>query len=354
VTHTFRLTPTQRSLRRLLALPQPVVERFVGPPAAVDGRTLAPAVNLILGLAARGAPTTGSGDDPRRRRQEIRRSARLMMPGLRGVRILDRTIPGPAGAIPVRMYRSPRAVGPVPVIVYYHGGGWTVGDLDSHDGVCRILAALSGCAVVAVDYRLAPETPFPGPLEDAVAAFQYIFDHPAEFTAVPGAVAVMGDSAGGNLAASVCLLTREQGPTPVAQALIYPATDLRMTAPSITSLGEGFLLTAADIRWYREQYLPAPDLALDPRVSPLLADDLSGLPPARIWTAGFDPLRDEGQAYARALQEAGVPVAHHCQDDQIHGYFGLGLVPGGMTTIGTMCRRTGELVHEATSGVRAA
>jgi acetyl esterase len=233
----------------------------------------------------------------------------------------------------------------VPAIVYYHGGGWVVGDLDSHDGSCRTLAKHSGCVVVSVDYRRAPEAAFPHPLEDCLAAFRHVYDHPQQYSVTPGAVAVMGDSAGANLAAAVCLVSRDEGPVPIAQSLVYPATDLRMTAPSIDTFATGFMLTKEDMLWYRGHYLPDPQTVLDPRVSPLLAEDLTGLPPAAVWTAGFDPLRDEGMAYAERLLEAGNQAQHSCFDDQIHGFFGMGVLPGGMDRIETVCRQTGDLVH---------
>jgi len=326
-------------------MPPWLIERLVGPPARIDGRTVAPAVNLVLGLAERGLPT--SGDDVQQRRRNLRRSTSLMLPRLGGVRVLDRSVPGPAGPIPLRVYRSHRTVGPAPAIVYYHGGGWVVGDLDTHDASCRMLARHSGCVVVSVDYRLAPEHPFPAPLDDAVAAFGYVHAHPQEFGTVPGAVAVMGDSAGGNLAAAVCVVTRETGPSPIAQSLVYPATDLRMGMPSIETFAQGFLLGKADVQWFRQQYLSDPSLVTDPRVSPLLSDSPDTLPPARIWTAGFDPLRDEGMAYGKHLAEAGVDCQAVCVDDQIHGFFGMGLIPGGIQRIEGVCRATGELVHAA-------
>jgi acetyl esterase len=349
VTHDFTLSPANRALRRVLSLPAPWIERIAGgPPPRIDGRTLAPPVHLIVRSLDR-FDITGSGEDVRKRRTEMRRSARLVMPVARGVRVTDTAVPGPVAPVPVRVYRSHRAVGPVPVIVYYHGGGWVVGDLDSHDGTCRMLATHSGCAVVSVDYRLAPESPFPAALDDALAAFRYVHEHPRQFTGIPGAVAVMGDSAGGTLAASVALLTREQGPTPVAQALVYPATDLTMSAPSIDTFATGFLLTKADMLWYRGHYLTDPALTRDPRVSPLLTADLVGAPPATIYTAGFDPLRDEGMAYANRLREAGIQVSDTCFDDQVHGFFGMGVVPGGMERIEQVCREVGDLVYRSSA-----
>ncbi len=345
------LSPANRAIGKLLSLPAPWIERLAGgPPPSVDGRTLAPSVHLIVASLDR-VDVTGTGDDVRKRRTDMRRSARLVMPTARGVRVYETSMPGPESAIPLRVYRSHRAVGPVPAIVYFHGGGWVVGDLDSHDGTCRMLAVHSGCVVVSVDYRLAPESPFPAALEDAAAAFGYVHDHPQLFTAIPGAVAVMGDSAGGNLAAALALLRRQDGPVPIAQALVYPATDLTMSAQSIETFASGFLLTKADMLWYRGHYLPDPSLARDPRVSPLLAEDLSGAPPAAIFTAGFDPLRDEGMAYAARLREAGTEVSHTCFDDQVHGFLGMGVLPGGKERIEKVAREVGELVHRSSAAL---
>ncbi|MCU0277401.1 MAG: alpha/beta hydrolase [Candidatus Nanopelagicales bacterium] len=344
MTDTFQISPAARGLRRMLALPPRWIERLAGPAPQLDGRTLDPAVHLLVRANER-LQATGKDGDLQHRRDGIRRSSRLIMPTLQGISVTNRTLPGPDGAIPVRVYRSHRSVGPLPVIVYFHGGGWVVGDLDSHDGSCRMLAGHSGAAVVSVDYRLAPEFPFPGPLDDAWAAFRYVFDHPGEFGGVPGLVAVMGDSAGANLAAAVCLRGRDDGPLPRAQILIYPATDLRMEQPSIDTFADGFLLTKADMIWYREQYLTDPAQMSDPLVSPLLAPDVSGLPPTQVWTAGFDPLRDEGARYAQRLQDAGVACRYTCLDDQVHGFFSMGVLPGGMTRVADICRSAGELVR---------
>ena len=342
----FVMTPANRMLRRLLAMPPSMIERIAGPPAHVDGRTVAPSVHLLLRSLER-VDVTGSSRDVIERRNQMGRSTSLAMPTVRGVRAVDRLIPGPDGQIPVRVYRSHRTVGRVPAIVYYHGGGWVVGDLDSHDGSCRMLAKHSGCVVVSVDYRRAPEAAFPLPLQDCLAAFRHVHDNPQQYSVTPGAVAVMGDSAGANLAAAVCLVSRDEGPVPIAQSLVYPATDLRMTATSIDTFATGFMLSKEDMLWYRNHYVPDPHTVLDPRVSPLLAEDLSGLPPAAVWTAGFDPLRDEGMAYAERLLEAGNYAEHTCFDDQIHGFFGMGVLPGGIDRIETVCRQTGDLVHAA-------
>lgn len=241
--------------------------------------------------------------------------------------IEDRVIAvGPRTArrhIRVRTYR-PRGGPTQPCVVYFHGGGWVVGDLDTHDGVCRSLAALADCVVVAVDYRLAPEHPFPAAVEDAVAAVRHVCAHPADYGADPARVAVAGDSAGGNLAAVVCLLARDGGgPALVHQVLVYPVTDTDSAGrASYREFAEGYYLRRDDMEWYFEQYLTDADRA-DPRVAPLRARDLSGLPPATVITAEFDPLRDEGEEYARRLADAGVPVECRRFGGMFHPFFML-------------------------------
>jgi acetyl esterase/lipase len=331
-----------------MSMPPTMIRRIVGPPVQIQGRTLDPAVQLMLASERRGLALVGDRTDVARRRAVLRRSARLAMPRPRGVHSVDRTIPGPAGRIPVRVYRSLAARAEPPAIVYFHGGGFVVGDLESHDATCRLLARETGALVMSVDYRLAPEHPFPAAVEDAVAAFAWAHANPRELAISPGEVAVMGDSAGGNLAALVCLRARDDGgPLPIAQGLVYPATDLRGGTESMQLLADGFFLTSEDIDWFLCQYLPDPALRASPEVSPLLADDLSGLPPAHIWTAGFDPLRDEGLAYAERLADAGVPVRYRCLDDHVHGFLGMGLLPDGLGIARGVCREMGELLATA-------
>jgi acetyl esterase len=343
--------PPAAALRAVLALPEPAIRRIVGPPVELDGRRLAPAVQLLLQLEQRALPFAGDRSVPTRRREVLRRSSALAMPRARGVHAVNRTIPGPGGPILVRVYRSARTAANPPAIVFYHGGGWVVGDLDTHDGSCRLLARETGAVVMAVDYRLAPEHPFPAAVTDALAAFRWAVANPRELAIEPGMVAVMGDSAGGNLAAVVSLMARDDGgPTPIAQGLVYPATDLRADSRSHALFAEGFFLSGEDIRWFLDQYLPDPSLRTDPRVSPLLAENLSGLPPAHVWTAGFDPLRDEGRAYAERLAESGVPAGYRCLDDQVHGFFGMGVLPEGLDLVAGLCREMGELIRRAPAG----
>jgi acetyl esterase len=237
---------------------------------------------------------------------------------------------GPAGPIPLRMYRP--AGGPeaaiLPVLVYFHGGGWVIGDLDTHDTLCRELCNASGCAVVAVHYRLAPEHPFPAGVDDSLAALRWVHAHAAALDLDPDRIAVGGDSAGGNLAAVVALANRGEGGVPLRfQLLIYPATDQRRKAPSHASNAQGYLLTADSVRYYHDHYLGRDGVHdRDWRASPLLHEDHAGLPPALVLTAGFDPLRDEGLQYADALASAGTPATCVCFERQIHGFVPMGRV----------------------------
>lgn len=308
-------------------LPRPVL-RFLagGAPIRIDGQELDPEVQLALRML-RGRPGL-ERLTPAEAREEIRRNARIFAGAPVAMGAIDtHAVPGPAGSIPARLYvpragRPPRAL-----VVYYHGGGWVVGDLDTHDATCRTLADGTDAAVLAIDYRRAPEHRFPAAVEDAVAAFEWAARAAPSLGCDPARVAVAGDSAGGNLAAVVTqTATRGGGPVPVAQLLVYPVTDLSTKHDSYRRFAEGFFLTAAEMDWYRGHYLPDEAAARDPRASPLLAADLRGLAPAIVVTAGFDVLRDEGLAYAARLREAGVPV------DLVHA---TGLVHGFANATGT-------------------
>lgn len=235
--------------------------------------------------------------------------------------VADHSIPGADGEIGVRVYRpaDPSAA----VLVWFHGGGWMLGDLESADATCRALANRGGTVVVSVDYRLAPEDPGPAAFDDCLGATRWVAAHTDALGVEPGRLAVGGDSAGANLAARVAIAARDAGePLVRFQLLVYPVTDLTMEHPSIEENGDGYLLTAATMRWFTENHLAGAD-ATDPSVSPLLLDDLSGLPPALVVTAGFDPLRDEGDAFAAKLAAAGVQVDHARYDTMIHGFFAM-------------------------------
>lgn len=235
-------------------------------------------------------------------------------------RIENRTIPGPAGAIPVRVY-TPSGSGPFPVLVYIHGGGWVICDLDTHDAACRSLTNRAGCVTVSVDYRLAPEHKFPAAVEDSYAATLWVAEHAAEFNGDPARVAVGGDSAGGNLAAVVALMARDRGkPNLCFQLLVYPATDGSLSTESMRAFKEYFL-TPELVRYFWHHYMRSDADRKDPLASPAMAGNFKGLAPALIITAEFDPLRDEGEAYAEKLRAAGVPVTVTRYNGMIHGFF---------------------------------
>jgi acetyl esterase len=257
-----------------------------------------------------------------------------------------------AGAVPVRVYR-PALQPPVPTIVYFHGGGFVIGDLDTHEGVCRLLCNDVGAVVVSVDYRLAPEHRYPVAVDDCYAALRAVVADVALYGADPDRVAVGGDSAGGNLAAVCAQLARDDGLRLAAQLLVYPAVDMLDDAyPSRTENADGYFLTLADMHWFAEQYTglraddpAAKELGADPRLSPLHAPSLAGLPPAVVVTAEYDPLRDEGDAYAAALRAAGVRVEHRQFAGLIHGFYGMELIsPAAAEAMAWVNARLAELL----------
>lgn len=238
--------------------------------------------------------------------------------------VRDIVLPGPGGDLPARLYRPEGIEAPSPALVYFHGGGWVLGDLGASDSVCRFLAEHASLTVISVDYRLAPESPFPAAVDDALAAFTHVVEHAKEYDVDPAAVGVGGESAGGNLAAVIAQETarRARGaddvPTPAMQLLFMPVTDLSTKHRSYELFGEGLFLTEAQMDWYKERYLPDAESAKDPRVSPLLADDVHDVAPAYVAVAGFDVLRDEGEAYAHKLAAAGVRVALRRHSGLVH------------------------------------
>ena len=252
----------------------------------------------------------------------------------------NRAIRGPAGDLPVRIYRPDVDAGGLPALVYYHGGGHVIGNLDTHDAVARNLCNGAGCVVVSVDYRLAPEHKFPAAAEDAFAALEWCARHRADIGIDPRRIAVGGDSAGGNLAAVASLMARDGGgPDIRLQVLVYPVTDYAYDTQSYRTYGDGYgMLDAQSMRWFRDHYLRGEADRLDWRAAPLRAGDLSGLPPALVLTAQCDVLRDEGEAYARRLRSAGVDVEHRDREGMIHGFFTMApMIDGAVRAQGLVC-----------------
>ena len=281
-------------------------------------------INLVI-KSGRPAYNTLSPKDARQLFRETRPASTPTPAEIGAVKNL--TADGPGGPIPLRVYRPADvpAGTPLPVLVYYHGGGWVIGDLDTHDVQCRQITAEAGVTVVAVDYRLAPEHKFPAAVDDAWAATRWVVAHAGELGIDSRRVAVAGDSAGGNLAAVVALMARDAGGPAIAlQVLIYPVTDVAAESKSYRDFADGYMLTRDGMRWFTNHYLKAAGEAQDWRVSPLRAPSLAGLPPALVITAGFDPLRDEGAAYAARLSDAGVQVDYVNYGGMIHGFMPMG------------------------------
>lgn len=243
--------------------------------------------------------------------------------------IVDSHVPGSDGDLPIRVYRPDEAGEPAPTVIYFFGGGWTLGNIDTSDEICRNLANAVPCQVITVGYRLAPEHRFPAAVHDCYQATSWIAKNAAELGVDPGRLAVAGDSSGGNLAAAVTLLARDHGPALAAQVLIYPNTDYRGDTESIRANDDPALFNRRSVAWYWGHYLARPEDGRDPLASPLLAEDLSGLPPALVITAEHDPLRDEGERYAQRLRQAGVPVAATRYDGMVHGFYSMPAILDG-------------------------
>ncbi len=309
---------------------------------------LDPQARAILGqLAALGGKPTEQMTPAEARAERARMAparAAMAAPFQEVARVEDRAIPGRGGPIPIRIY-WPEQRADLPVLVYFHGGGWVFGNIDSVDRACRVLSASGGCIVVNVEYRLAPEEKFPAAAEDAYTVVNYIARYPQEFACDPRRLAVGGDSSGGNLAAAACLMARDRGGPGIAfQLLVYPVTDYDDDRPSLQEYGEGHLLTRAAIRYFWAHYLSSPEEGRHPYASPLHAVSLERLPPALVITAECDPLRDQGEAYARRLEQAGVPVTLRRYEGAIHVFFHMSAV----------CDSGRQALAEAGSALRAA
>jgi acetyl esterase len=336
----------RRLLRTLVGLPAAWAVRLAGgAPTRGDAGVLDPTVQLILALQRRRGMvgvTAGTAEATRRRmRQQTALAAGVPTPV---GRVHHLRLPGADGTLSVRHYVPPEtASGPRPLLVYLHGGGFVAGDLNTHDEPCRLLCRHAGVHVLAIDYRLAPEFPFPSGVEDAYAATQWAVANAAALGADPDRVAVGGDSAGANLATVACLLARRRGaPLPAAQLLIYPPTDHHTRWRSRQAFADGLLLTGEDIEFFHAQYAAGED-PNDERHSPLRSADLSGLPAAMVVTAAFDPLRDEGEAYAEALRAAGTRVVAWRVPGMVHGFVNLA----------TLSRTAHDAVVEIAGALRA-
>jgi acetyl esterase/lipase len=273
---------------------------------------------------------------PEQMRQDFERLAAMV--GENGVAVdaaEDRALAAPGGAIPIRVYAPQRSgAASLPGLIYFHGGGGVFGSIASHDSFCRVLANASGCRIVSVGYRLAPEHKFPAAVEDAYAATCRIAAQARELLIDPDRLAIGGDSIGGGLAAIVCRMARDRGPDLALQVLLCPAMDMSKDSDTRVAFGTGYFLNQATIDWTVRHYCPPGADLTDPRISPLLIEDLSGLPPAQVHTAEFDPLRSEGAAYAQRLQRAGVPVQHTCHAGMIHHFYAMGgVIPYARTAV---------------------
>ena len=323
------------TLRGLPRIPDRVKRVMLGGRrVAIDGNTLDTTLQLMLsGQKAVGIDGLASSPDVAIARAQLSVVAASFKQNIPVAAVTDLSMPGPAGDIPARHYRPVDGEG-APLLVFYHGGGQVIGTLDTHDDLCRQICLDGAVHVLSVDYRLAPEHKAPAGNDDAFAAYQWALEHAGELGADADRVAVGGDSAGGNHAALVALRARDGGiRLPALQLLFYPVLNYRDETRSQTLFAEGFFLTKRDLRWFRERYLDGAAVdAGDPRVSPLLADNFSGLPPTLLLTAGFDPLRDEGRQYAKALRAAGVMVDYREFGSLVHGFANFFPLGGGSQT----------------------
>ncbi|MEL6348012.1 MAG: alpha/beta hydrolase [Myxococcota bacterium] len=312
------------AVKTTISLPNLAKHRLFGAPPENDrGARLDLDTWTLLQLEKRVTPPRPSSVEDIR--ENTRRSASIVGidPAPEPARIMNLLL---AERVPARLYIPPHHTAPGPGMVFMHGGGWTICDLDTHDGFCRRVCVETGTVVISVDYRLAPESPFPAGYDDTLAAWRDVVARADEMEVDPEMLMIGGDSAGGNLAAAACIALRDAGePLPWRQLLIYPCVEMADTHDSRETFAEGYFLTLAQIKWYQTQYA-GPEY--DPRVSPLRADDHAGLPAAIVVTAGFDPLRDEGESYIARLRAAGVPVEHLDAADLIHGFINMdGLLP---------------------------
>ena len=331
-------------LKLILSLPSPVLRALSGGGVVYrGGRTLDPRFQFFA-HAAKKLPPMSSLSPAEAVAGSARGLAAVQGPLEPGVRTESLSIEGPYGPIPCRAYRPENQDSAAPLIVYAHMGGGVIGDLETCHAFCSILARIVRTAVISVDYRLAPDHKFPAGLEDVLAAYRWARDNTARFGAAPAPPAIGGDSMGGNFAAIVAQEMKRQGePQPAAQILIYPAVDVASETPSMTTYADAYPLTRATMDWFMAHYMGADADPADPRLSPDKTEDLSGLAPAVIATAGFDPLVDQGEAYAKRLKAVGAPVLYRCYDSLAHGFTAF---TGAIPAADSACREIAGLVRQ--------
>jgi acetyl esterase/lipase len=335
-------------LRSLLSLPPPILRLLSGGGVVYrGGRTLDPRLQF-LAAASRGAPPMSGMTPEEARRANTEGLAPLAGQPEPGVRKEAVVLEGAGFPIPLRVYRPQDQDPSCPLIVWAHFGGGVIGDLETSDAFCQILARITRAPVLSVEYRLAPENRFPAGLEDVLAAFRWARAHAPRFGAPEGAVAIGGDSMGGNFAAVIAQVLKRSGePQPALQLLIYPWVDVASESASMTTYADAFPLNRKTLDWFRGHYMGPKGDPADPRLSPLRADDLTGLAPAVVVTAGFDPLQDQGEAYALRLREAGVPVVYRCYDHLAHAFTAF---TGAVPAADIACREIAGLVREGLEG----
>lgn len=340
----------RKLLARVSRLPPTWVGKLPGGPPDVDGRALEPVMRLLAGVASRRRQYDAVSLP--RARAELAARVELVSgetPLLESIE--DVRIPAEGRSIEARIYTPPDPPKRSPALVFFHGGGWVLGDLDTHHQLCAVIALETPCKVISVGYRLAPEHEYPAGVDDALAAFRWTVEEAPRLRVDPDRVAVGGDSAGGNFAAVVCQRSRDAGPAPCAQLLLYPSADGRRESGSQSAFASGYGLSREDLDWFYGHYLADPSQVLDPGVSPLLAESLEGLPPALVMTAGFDVLRDEGEAYARRLEAAGVDVWFEEASGLIHGFASMTGLPSGRraldAAVGELARLFRDLARDS-------
>lgn len=336
-------------LKVLMSLPAPILRALSGGGVVYQGgRTLDPRFQFLT-AGARRMPSMSTLSPVEARAASAAGLAAMTGKPEPGVRVENLSIDGPGGALPLRAYRSADQDPAAPLMVFAHFGGGVIGDLETSDVFCQILARIARCAVVSVDYRLAPEHRFPAGLEDVLAAYRWARDNAARFGAPAGVASIGGDSMGGNFAAIVAQELKRSGEAqPALQLLIYPAVDVASETQSMTTYADAYPLSREVMTWFMNQYMSADADPADPRLSPIKTDDLSGLAPAVVITAGFDPLVDQGECYAKRLKDDGVPVIYRCYDSLAHGFTAF---TGAIPAADVACREIAGFVRQAYDGM---